>query len=82
MEREAELELRYATVTLLPPKRLPSACAMTLQLLELQVVEVRKVNAPVDLKEPVQWILATTLTGIESLCTPIEILETCQIYAD
>lgn len=60
-EREAELELRYATVTLLPPRRLRSACAMTLQPLELQVVEVREINAPLDVKEPIHWILVTNL---------------------
>jgi hypothetical protein len=60
-EREAVLELRYATVTLLPPPRPQSARVMTLQPLELQVVEVLEVNVPPDVQEPIHWILLTNL---------------------
>jgi hypothetical protein len=59
-EREATVELRYATVTLLPPKRLQSAQVLLLHPLVLQVVEVREMNAPDDVK-PLHWILLTTL---------------------
>jgi hypothetical protein len=60
-EREAVLELRYATITLLPPHRQLSAQVMALQPLDLQVVEVREVDAPPDVEEPVHWILLTNL---------------------
>lgn len=60
-ERMANVELRYTTLTLLPPKRLESAVAMELHPLTVQVVEVKEVDPPADVKEPIHWILLTTL---------------------
>jgi hypothetical protein len=60
-ERQAQIELRYATVTLLAPKRPKSAQSIPLQPQTLQVVEIREVNAPADVKDPILWILLTTL---------------------
>jgi hypothetical protein len=65
-ERQAEVEIRYVTVTLLPPERAKSAEAIPLEPLRVQVVEVREVDPPPDVKEPVHWILMTTLP-VESL---------------
>lgn len=60
-EREARVELRYTTVTLLPPKRANSAVAMALHPITVQVVEVKEVDPPADVKEPIHWILLTSL---------------------
>jgi hypothetical protein len=60
-EREARVELRYTTVTLLPPKRPKSAVVMALHPITVQVVAVQEVDPPADVKEPIHWILLTTL---------------------
>lgn len=60
-EREATVEIRYATVALLPPKRPKSAQVMPLEPLTMQVVEIREVDPPADVKQPILWILLTTL---------------------
>jgi hypothetical protein len=60
-ERMASVELRYTTVTLSPPKRLKSAVAMDLHPVTVQVVEVKEIAPPSDVKEPIHWILLTTL---------------------
>lgn len=60
-ERTASVELRYATVTLLPPKRQKSAEAFPLTPQQLQVVEVKEINVPKTVKDPIHWILVTTL---------------------
>lgn len=60
-ERQAQVELRYTTVTLLPPSRANRAVAMDLHPITVQVVEVKEVNAPADVKEPIHWILLTSL---------------------
>lgn len=65
-ERQAVGEIRYVTVTLRPPKRAQSAQAIPLEPLRVQVVEVREVDAPPDVKEPIHWRLMTTLP-VESL---------------
>lgn len=61
-ERQAIVELRYTTVTLLPPKnrRKPTE-VIPLEPLTVQVVEVREVNPPAEVTDPVHWILLTTL---------------------
>lgn len=61
-ERQATVELRYTTVTLLPPLNCPKkAEVIPLQPLTVQVVEVQEIDAPADIKDPVHWILLTTL---------------------
>jgi len=61
-ERQAQVELRYATVTLLPPKnRKKELQVIPLQPQTLQVVEAREINPPAEVKEPIHWILLTSL---------------------
>jgi hypothetical protein len=60
-QRVATVALRYSTVTLLPPQRPKSALAMELHPITVQVVEVKEVDAPADVKEPIHWILLTSL---------------------
>lgn len=61
-ERQAMVELRYTTVTLCPPKNRPKqAQVIPLEPLTVQVVEVREIDAPADVKDPIRWILLTTL---------------------
>jgi hypothetical protein len=61
-ERVAKVELRYATLVLRPPKNRPkSAEIMPLDSQQLQVVEVREIDPPPDVKKPIRWILLTTL---------------------
>lgn len=61
-ERQATVALRYTTVTLLPPKNRPKkAEVMPLTPLTVQVIEVREVNAPDEIEDPLHWILLTTL---------------------
>lgn len=61
-ERQATVELRYTAVTLLPPKSRPkSAQVIPLEALRVQVVEVREIDAPVEVSDPIHWILLTTL---------------------
>jgi hypothetical protein len=72
VERQAMVEIRYATVTLLPPKRPQSAEVIPLEPLRVQIVEVREINPPPDVKAPIHWILMTTL--------PVDSLDAaCQI---
>jgi len=61
-EREAEVELRMTTVTLLPPKnRSKRLQVIPLEPLTVQVVEVREISPPADVQEPLHWVLLTTL---------------------
>jgi len=61
-EREASVEIRYTTVTLHPPKNRPqSAQSFELTPLTVQVVEVREINPPEDVKQPLLWILMTSI---------------------
>lgn len=61
-QRQATVELRYTTVTLLPPKNRPKqAEVIPLERLTVQVVEVQEVNVTPEVKDPLQWILLTTL---------------------
>lgn len=59
--RQAQVELRYATVTLLPPKNRPSSAqVMPLEALKVQVLEVFERHVPEGC-EAVHWILLTNL---------------------
>ncbi|MCD4831502.1 MAG: IS4 family transposase [Anaerohalosphaeraceae bacterium] len=61
-QRTATVEIRYATVTLLPPVNRPKkAEIIPLEPLSIQVVEVREINPPDDVPKPIHWILLTTL---------------------
>jgi len=61
-ERVAQVELRYTTVTLLPPKnRTQAAISIPLEPLSVKIVEVREVNPTADVKTPLHWVLMTTL---------------------
>lgn len=60
-QRQAQVDLRYTTVTLRPPKREIAARVMSLAPLTVQVVEVREVEPPAEVQEPLHWILLTTL---------------------
>jgi len=61
-QRQATVELRYTTVTLRPPQNRPKqAAVIPLERLTVQVVEVREVNITPEVKDPLQWILLTTL---------------------
>jgi hypothetical protein len=54
--RQAEVEVRCATVTLRPPHR----SGEKLSPVTVNLVQVREVNPPAD-DEPVEWLLVTTL---------------------
>jgi len=59
--RTAQLELRYAAFTLLPPKnRSPHNRALALTPLLVTVIEAREPQSPPD-AEPVHWLLVTNL---------------------
>ncbi len=61
-ERVASVELRYTTVTLLPPKnRTQAATSLPLDPLLVQIVEVREVDPVGDVSKPLHWVLMTTL---------------------
>jgi hypothetical protein len=61
-ERVAQVALRYTTVTLLPPKNRPGAAqAFPLEPLTVQLVEVREVGVTETVKNPLHWVLMTTL---------------------
>ncbi len=61
-ERQATVEVRYTTVTLLPPKnRLKRTEVIPLAPLAVQVVEVREIEPPAEVSDPVHWILLTSL---------------------
>ncbi len=61
-ERQAIVELRYTTVTLRPPRNRPKPAEIfPLEPLTVQVVEVRELDAPAEVKDPVHWILLTSL---------------------
>ena len=53
--REAKLEIRFAKVTLKPPKRRPH-----LRELQIQAIIAEEVDCP-NKAEPLQWLLLTTL---------------------
>jgi hypothetical protein len=60
--RTAQLEIRYTTLTLLPPKnRSPHNQAFALTPLPVTVIEARESQPPPD-TEPVHWLLVTNLT--------------------
>jgi hypothetical protein len=60
--REALVELRMASVTLLPPNnRTQVLQVIPLEPLTVQVVEVLEINAPPDVTQPLHWLLLTTL---------------------
>lgn len=68
-KRQATVELRFTTVTLLPPlNRSKKAKVIPLEPLSVQVVEVQEIDAPADIQDPVHWILLTTLpvTNLEA----------------
>ena len=54
--REAEVELRFACVRLKPPARKSGGVELTLWALVAE-----EVNPPAEVKEPLQWLLLTTL---------------------
>jgi hypothetical protein len=59
--RHAQVEVRYALVTLLPPKnRTSHNRSMPLQPLPVQVVEVREIQAPEGV-EALHWLLLTNV---------------------
>lgn len=61
VNRTAQLELRYTTLTLLPPKnRTPSNRAFPLTPLPVMIIEAREPQPPLD-TEPVHWLLVTNL---------------------
>jgi len=61
-ERQAQMTLRYTTVTLSPPLNRPaSARTMTLDPLPVQIVVAEEVDSPVDVKAPIKWVLITNL---------------------
>jgi len=72
-EREARVELRYTTVTLLPPPRPGASQVVPLQARQVQVVEVREIDHPPTLKDPIHWILLTTLP-VDSLADAYRIV--------
>lgn len=60
--RTATVDLRMASVTLLPPKNRTKALqVIPLEPLTVQVVEVVEVDPPPDVTKPIHWILLTTL---------------------
>jgi hypothetical protein len=68
--RQAELEIRAATITIKPPDTRPGLPPVTLQF-----VHVREVNGPGDQTE-VEWLLMTSL----SIETPEDILRVVDYY--
>lgn len=61
-ERQATVALRYTSVTLRPPKNRPQrARVIPLEPLTVQVVEVGEIDPPAEVKDPVHWLLLTTL---------------------
>jgi hypothetical protein len=76
-ERQAEVEVRFIPVTLLPPKNRPVRLqSRALTHLKVQAVEVREVNAPPEGDAPLHWLLLTTLT-VE---TPEQALQVVRFY--
>jgi Transposase Tn5 dimerisation domain len=64
--RQAQVGLRYTTVTLLPPKnRTRATQVIGLTTLTVQVVEVVELNPPSDVS-PIHWILLTNV-GVENI---------------
>jgi len=56
-ERQAEVEVRYTRVTLLPPQnRGKNNTAMALSPQTVQVVEVREINPAAEVDEPIHWM--------------------------
>jgi hypothetical protein len=58
--QEVSMTLRYATLTLLPPKRAKSAHFMPLPPLTVQVVEAVETTPPAG-EKPLRWLLVTNL---------------------
>ena len=58
-EREVHIEVRFCKVSLKLYKALP--LKRNLPAVTLYAVEAREVNPPADIKEPVHWVLLTTL---------------------
>lgn len=54
--RDAKLEVRFAKVSLQPPKKRPD-----LHAVEVWAVHVQEVGYPPSVKEPVDWMLLTTV---------------------
>lgn len=60
-EREAIVSVRFSQVTLSPPKRNPAAQKEKLTPIKTWAVLVQEVDPPADVKEPIQWMLLTSL---------------------
>ncbi len=58
--RKACAEVRYRSVTLRPPYR-PKTCRVELSPVQLDVVWVHEVTPPAHVKEPLDWMLFTTV---------------------
>lgn len=71
-KRKARVAYRACTLTLNPPKNRPRGCLPV----EVNVVAVTEVDPPDWVKEPLDWILVTTL----AVDTMDEILEVVRIY--
>jgi transposase-like protein/transposase Tn5 family protein len=71
-KRKARVAYRACTLTLNPPKGRPRGCCPV----EVNVVAVTEVDPPDWVKEPLDWILVTTLT----IDTIDEILEVVRLY--
>lgn len=70
--RQARVELRTTTVTITPnPSKYPQRQPVTFNL-----VEVREIDAPADVAEPIHWLLWTT----EPAGTLAEVLALVSIY--
>lgn len=59
-ERLANLEVRYAEVTLKPPQRYPSAKETSLPPVKMQAIWLYEPNPPSDV-EPLEWMLLTNV---------------------
>jgi len=57
--RTANLEVRFTSVTLQLQGKHPSG--YTIEPVELQAIEVKEINPPQDIDEPIRWVLLTTL---------------------
>ena len=55
--RDARMSLRYAQVTLEPPKRLASS-----KPINIWAVYIKELDAPEDVKGPLEWMLFTTVS--------------------
>ncbi len=66
--RTARLEVRFASLTLTPPKRKPG-----LPSVPLSAVHAKEIDAPVGVDEPLEWMLLSTLpvTSLEEAKTAL-----------